>query len=100
MRQIATDRSRASEALIELRKTMGMTQQRFAVEVLNVAVPTVGRYETSHPPAAKVLLKLAHVAHEIGCYDLACLFRDLYVEEVNSDLKEINRLLSTRRNGQ
>lgn len=52
----------ASQALKALRKALGMTQTTFAVTVAHLAVTTVARYETSHPPKGDVLLRLAAIA--------------------------------------
>jgi hypothetical protein len=41
---------------------MGMTQQRFAVEVVKTAIGTVAVWETSNPPHGETLLRLAEVA--------------------------------------
>jgi transcriptional regulator with XRE-family HTH domain len=51
-------RHAASQAVIDLRKALGMTQQQFAVEVLGTAVTTIARYETTHPPPRDVLERL------------------------------------------
>jgi transcriptional regulator with XRE-family HTH domain len=89
-------RNETSSAVIALRKAMGMTQQRFAVEALNVAIATVARYETSHPPRGEVLLKLAGIAKQNASgnpiniaqplIDLSDTFLGLYIEEVRSNL--------------
>ena len=74
-------RDAASEALVTLRRAMGLSQQRFAVEVMKTAITTVARWETSHPPGPEVLLKLAAVAEKEKLFDLRDTFRRLFVED-------------------
>lgn len=75
-------RDAASSALIKLRREMGKTQQTFAVEVLDVAIGTVARYETSEPPRGEVLLRLADIAREQNLPELARIFERVWVENV------------------
>src|ERR1019366_425037 len=100
MREHETPRNEASAAVIALRKALGMTQQRFAVETLKTAITTVARYETSHPPRGPVLLRLAEIAEQSGqlayrdsaegggsaFIKLALVFQRLYIEEVIQNL--------------
>jgi transcriptional regulator with XRE-family HTH domain len=75
-------RNAAREAIIELRKSLGKTQQSLAVDVLKTAVTTVARYETSHPPSGEALLRLANIAADHGKIELSEEFKFLYLEEV------------------
>jgi transcriptional regulator with XRE-family HTH domain len=75
-------RNAVSVALVELRKAMQMTQQRFAVEVLRTAIGTVARYETSDPPRGEVLLRLAAIAYELKRPDLARIFERAWLEQL------------------
>jgi transcriptional regulator with XRE-family HTH domain len=79
-------RDAASEALIELRKAMGKTQQTFAVEVLGTAIGTIARYETSDPPRGEVLLRLMEIAREHDLLELAIRFDLLYRKEMLKSL--------------
>jgi transcriptional regulator with XRE-family HTH domain len=73
----------ASVALVLLRKHMKMTQQEFAVQVLEGAITTVSRYETGNPPPrGDVLLRLAAVARDHGRPDLARIFTRVWVENL------------------
>jgi transcriptional regulator with XRE-family HTH domain len=92
-------RHAASQAVIELRQAMGMTQQQFAVQVLGTAVTTVARYETSHPPSGKMLVTLSDIAmeqsHKVRGTDagrelnrLFGLFRALYLDDVRRTLSK------------
>ena len=47
---------------IRLREEMGLTQERFAKEVLKMSWASVAKYETTHPPKRKQLLRLAQIA--------------------------------------
>ncbi len=87
-----------SQAVLELRKAMGMTQTTFAIKVLKMAVSTVARFETSTPPRGDVLIKLAAIAHD--CYtreqwtqfsQLRNTFRDAYIAEVQQKLALIEK---------
>lgn len=83
-------RNPTSNALIELRKAMGMTQAKFAVLVLDTAITTVSRYETTHPPQGDQILRFREIAKEQAAREpkgsekhrafvkLADLFSDLY----------------------
>jgi transcriptional regulator with XRE-family HTH domain len=69
-----------SQAVIELRTSLGETQQQFAAR-LRSALSTVARYETSRPPAGDVLLQLAQIAEKNRLLKLQDLFRWQYVDE-------------------
>jgi transcriptional regulator with XRE-family HTH domain len=74
----------AKRAVVALRNALDLTQQKFA-GISNTAVTTIARYETSHPPSGKVLLRLAEIAQENGLLDLSIQFRLIYLEEVLGD---------------
>jgi transcriptional regulator with XRE-family HTH domain len=76
----------ASDALIALRKALGKSQSEFALELLDTAVTTVSRYETSNPPVGKVLLRLAKIADTHGLFHIRDLFRGIYIEEIIAPL--------------
>lgn len=87
-----TTRNAASDALIELRKGMGLTQQRFAVEVLKSSIGTVARYETNDPPRGDVLVRLSVIARQHGFPELSSRFEYLFMDEV---LGKLSYRLST-----
>jgi len=87
-------RDEASETLIALRRAMGMTQAQFAVVVLETAVTTVARYETSHPPQHELLLRLANIARQHGHDDLYGRFNFLYLKGAIQRLKYYKDQLS------
>jgi transcriptional regulator with XRE-family HTH domain len=66
-------RHRLSQAVIDLRVTLGDTQQAFASR-LGTAIATIARYETSRPPTGTALASLAVVAQEAGRGDLVLEF--------------------------
>ena len=66
---------------------MGLTQQRFAVEVVETAVTTVSRWETTHPPSGDTLLKLADVAWQHDQTALSREFQILFLDEIMPRLK-------------
>jgi transcriptional regulator with XRE-family HTH domain len=77
-----------SEAIRELRKQKGLTQQQLANE-LGLAVSSVARYEAGKPPEARVLAQLAIDAIGTGRNDLAKVFqaelaKDLKISEINN----------------
>jgi transcriptional regulator with XRE-family HTH domain len=73
----------ASVLLVDLRKAMKMTQQEFAVQVLQGAITTVSRYESGNPPPrGEVLFRLSDIAHKHGLRELSSQFRVLYLEDV------------------
>jgi hypothetical protein len=94
------DRTRhaTSDALIALRQAMKMTQAQFAVLVLDCAITTVGRYETTHPPQGDLLLRLGKIAKQEAnkqersaaerqiFIDLGDRFSELYVQDVHDRL--------------
>jgi hypothetical protein len=93
----ASSRHPASEAMLELRKAMGKTQTMFAVEVLNMAVSTVARFETSTPPEGDMLLKLAEVALDNDQEELYERFRKLYKNWMVEQAKRLTRISVVRR---
>ena len=74
-----------------------MTQTRFAVEAVKVAISTIARWETSDPPHGETLLKLAAIAREKATalsksdagpfWRLEGLFQSLYADEFLSNIK-------------
>jgi hypothetical protein len=83
----STERHPASQALIDLRKALGkMTQQDFAVKVLECATTTISRYESFGPPKGDALLKLRAIALKHDLVQIAKRFQDLWLEEVNRTL--------------
>jgi hypothetical protein len=93
-------RNPTSSALIELRKEMGMTQAQFAVLVLDTAITTISRYETTHPPQGDQILRFRDIAKEQAAREpkgsekhrafvkLADLFSNLYVEDAMKKMGE------------
>jgi hypothetical protein len=77
----------ASRAVVSLRNSLGKTQQAFAVEFVKTAVTTVARWETSHPPRGRTLIRLAEVADQAGFTGLGEEFRFLYAKEAIASLK-------------
>lgn len=69
-----TRKDPAITALVALRHHLGLTQQRFAVEVMDSAVTTVARWETTFPPRGDVLLRLTTIAEKNDRPDLADVF--------------------------
>jgi transcriptional regulator with XRE-family HTH domain len=98
MKEHGKKRDAASDAVIELRTAMGMTQAQFAVREMKTAVTTVARWETTHPPRGETLLRLAGVAGRrarrqvlAGAFmhkmlELRDTFRVLYAEQVHRNL--------------
>jgi len=82
MKEHRITRDAASEALIALRTAMGKTQAQFAVQVMDTAVTTIARWETSHPPQGDLLLRLGDIALQHGMSALRDVFRELYAIEV------------------
>ena len=82
MKKHATPRHATSKAVIALRNALGLTQQRFAVEVVKTSIVTATRWENSHPPHGDTLLKLADVAREHNQITLSRDFWHLYLEEL------------------
>jgi hypothetical protein len=82
MKEHRITRDAASEALIALRTAMEMTQAQFAVQVVDTAVTTIARWETTHPPQGDLLLRLGEIARQQGMPPLRDFFRGLYAKEV------------------
>jgi transcriptional regulator with XRE-family HTH domain len=79
-------RNEASAALIALRKAMDKTQQTFAVEVLDCAIGSVARWETSEPPRGDLLLRLASIAEREGLQNLRSDFLLLYARDTKQKI--------------
>jgi transcriptional regulator with XRE-family HTH domain len=73
-------RSVVSQALIELRKLLGETQQQFANR-LGTAITTIARYETTRPPRGRVLVRLEQIARSEGHKNCARAFRSALEKE-------------------
>jgi len=72
----------ASGAVRALRKHMELTQTEFAVNVLNMAISTIARWETKDRPAGGALLRLAALAEKNRRPDLADGFMRTFMEDV------------------
>jgi transcriptional regulator with XRE-family HTH domain len=81
MVEYSKPRDAASQALIELRNKMGLTQAGLAIAYLKTAVTTVAKYETSHRPPTEMLLRLSEIANE-HAPELAGQFKIFYLEDV------------------
>jgi hypothetical protein len=75
-----------SDALVQLRKALGKTQQTFAVEILHCAIGTVARYETAFPPEGVALVQLADIAFQHALTDIGNVFLMAFFDEVKSRL--------------
>jgi len=64
----------------ELRIALGKTQQTFAVEVMNTAISTIGRWESNDPPTGDALKRLEAIAQQHGLFELGAEFGDLYIK--------------------
>jgi hypothetical protein len=60
------ERDKASQALIDLRIAMGMSQGEFADNVMGLSEISIARYETSHPPRGEQLIRFAEIADQQG----------------------------------
>src|SRR4051794_29254 len=99
MRRREKPRDIASDALIALRTAMGLTQQDFAVKVMdNAAVSTIGRWETHGPPRGDTLLRFAQIADEQArvCTNLqdqlrflliSGTFKKLYLDDMREEME-------------
>ena len=83
-----------SQALAELRRAIGKTQQEFATQVLKTSLVTIARYETSHPPRGNVLLRLADIAEENKLPDIARVFRHAFAQEAFKRIGEHKGLVA------
>jgi len=70
-----------SEAVRELRKHLGESQQAFSNR-LGLSIATIVKYEAGREPTGKALAQLAHAAGEAGRHDLAYLFARALVREL------------------
>src|SRR3954451_13966989 len=80
-RRPSREKSEVSLKLIELRRLLGDSQQKFG-DRLGLALNTIARYETDQPPTGKVLLKIANVAALNRHRELSEYFSSRYYDEV------------------
>jgi transcriptional regulator with XRE-family HTH domain len=86
IKQTAAVRAELSQAVRDLRKALGATQQEFALRV-PTAVRTIARWENGHPPHGKALVRLAQLAEAQGIEEIAGMFvRTLQLEMTNHDV--------------
>ena len=90
-------RTPVQRALIELRTKLGHSQESLARE-MDVTLPTVGKWETSTPPAGVALAALHALAVMKGHPELGQVFIDelhklqgIYARKANDILDEIAR---------
>src|SRR5689334_11883958 len=89
-----TDRERSplSEALIQLRQTLGHSQQQFASRT-GLAVTTIARYETSRPPRGRELGIFHRLAVEAHRPDIAAAFGEAMADELSMKAERIPRTI-------
>jgi transcriptional regulator with XRE-family HTH domain len=75
-----------SEAVRQLRSTLGLTQQAFAVE-MGTALTTIARWETVRSPRGRTLNLLAQRAEKTERPDLAATFRRELMAELGFALR-------------
>lgn len=63
-----------------LRAAAGQTQQQFANQ-LNIAISSLVRYEAGKPISESALIKMVHLAHELGNQQLASEIADYYYSQ-------------------
>ena len=71
-----------SQAVIDLRGKMGITQQTLAVEYMHSAITTVARWESSHPPRGEALIRLAELAKKHRHMEICRIFLAAYLQQV------------------
>jgi transcriptional regulator with XRE-family HTH domain len=72
------------QAVVDLRKALGLTQQEMAF-TFGVAVTTIARYETGRIPESKLLAKLAFVAQRRGHGQIADVLRSEISEVLGTE---------------
>jgi transcriptional regulator with XRE-family HTH domain len=70
-----------SDAVRELRKHLGESQQAFSNR-LGLSMATIVKYEAGREPTGKALAQLAHAAAEAGRHDLAYRFARALIDEL------------------
>jgi len=85
--------STVSDAVRELRVSLGESQQVFAYRIKS-AIRSVARWESVRPPKGKTLALLERIARENGQPQLAKRFQDALVQELQ--VPEFSFTLDTR----
>lgn len=80
-------KNEVAKAVRELRKTMGLSQQRFS-DKIGVTLRTVAHYENDRPPEDKKLIGLYYLATECGRYDLANIFANAHFPDEQKRVAE------------
>jgi transcriptional regulator with XRE-family HTH domain len=79
-RPTSKPRTAVQQALVELRRQLGITQLQLALE-LGVTPTTTARWETTHPPRGPALQRIAQFADGRGALVWAEVFRGAMVEQ-------------------
>jgi transcriptional regulator with XRE-family HTH domain len=77
---VSKPRTAVQQALVELRRQLGITQLQLALE-LDVTPTTAARWETTHPPRGPALERIARFAEERGALVWARVFRESLAEQ-------------------
>jgi transcriptional regulator with XRE-family HTH domain len=85
--------STVSDAVRELRVSLGESQQAFAYRMKS-AIRSVARWESVRPPKAKTLAQLERIASENGQPQLAKRFQEALVQELQ--VPEFSFTIDTR----
>lgn len=86
VRLLTKQRAPESMALMNFRRALGLTLDKFA-GLIHVSRTTAARWETSHPPGSKALLRLAREANYRGRFDFAEQFLALHRQQVERDIR-------------
>ncbi len=70
MKRLPQQLTEISQAIRELRQSLGLTQQEFAYRV-PTAIRTVARWENNQPPRGKALVRLAQLAQSQDLREIA-----------------------------
>jgi transcriptional regulator with XRE-family HTH domain len=70
---LVKEKTRVQKALIQMRRQLNLTQQQLAAR-LNVALPTVGKWESTRSPTGESLIQLAAFAYRTGQHETAKVF--------------------------
>jgi transcriptional regulator with XRE-family HTH domain len=85
MKRLPQQLTEISQAIRELRQSLGLTQQEFAYRV-PTAIRTVARWENNQPPHGKALVRLAQLAESQDLREIAAkLVSALQLEMASHD---------------
>jgi transcriptional regulator with XRE-family HTH domain len=96
MNSVSTQKTPVQKALVAMRKRLKLTQQQLAT-AMKLALPTIGKWESTRSPTGSSLAQLASFAHQAGDEESAKIFHQAAIpNSVYDDIDQFETQMLAR----